>query len=54
MRRLTFALVLAFTLTLLPYVRRGALPPRPVIVQVTGSRDRALHGKARRTARRAA
>jgi hypothetical protein len=53
MRRLVVPVVLALAFTFVPYVRR-AIPGRsstPVLV--VGSRDRTLHGKARRRARHA-
>jgi hypothetical protein len=53
MRRLVVPVVLAFAITLVPYVRRGA-PGQVMTPQVVvGSRDRTLPGKARRRARRA-
>lgn len=53
MRRLTVPVVLAITLTLIPYVRREWRRAEAVAYLVTGSRDRTLHGKDRRRARRA-
>lgn len=54
MKRLTVPVVLAITLTLIPYVRREWRRADAVAYLVAGSRDRALHGKSRRRARRAA
>lgn len=54
MRRAVYGVVLAITLTLVPYVRREYRNAQAVAYLVTGSRDRALPGKARRRARRAA
>lgn len=54
MKRVIIPVVIAATLTLVPYVRREWRAPRADVENVVGSRDRALHGKARRRARRTA
>lgn len=53
MRRTVCVLVLGLALTGAGYVRREWRPVGTVAYLVVGSRDRALHGKARRRARRA-
>lgn len=50
---LVVPVVIGIAFTLVPYVKRG-LPGRPTThAVIVGSRDRGLHGKARRRARRA-
>lgn len=51
MRRAVLVVALALAFAPAGYVRREWLPPGAVQYVVTSSRDRALHGKARRRAR---
>lgn len=53
MKRAAFALILGLAFTGVGYIRLG-ITSRPITVVVVGSRDRQLHGKARRKARRQA
>lgn len=52
MRAAAAAVALGLVFAPVLYVRRAWLPPGHVVQVVEDSRDRALHGKARRRARR--
>lgn len=53
MRRLVVIVALMIAFTLMPYVRRAYIPRSTAgCTSSEGSRDRALHGKARRRARK--